>query len=173
MGVYKCRSTPSTTLPGDSDLRRSVVDGLAGTGMPSFAALNPQEIDDLVETLKSLSLRFGKEPQGASIPIAAEPHDAASVGRGALVYDKMKCATCHGAAGEGGPGGANLHNDDGSKARATDFSRSHSVKCGDSPAQLFQTLMVGLDGTPMSGYGEAMTPDEAWDLVHFLKSNRR
>jgi hypothetical protein len=28
--------------------------------------------------------------------------------------------------------------------------------------------MTGLDGTPMSGYAETITPADAWDLVHFV-----
>jgi hypothetical protein len=30
--------------------------------------------------------------------------------------------------------------------------------------------MTGLDGTPMPSYLETVTPDQAWDLVHFLRT---
>jgi cytochrome c oxidase cbb3-type subunit 2 len=172
--VYKCRSTPTDTLPTDDDLKRSIRRGLAGTAMAQFLALGPLQVDDLVETLKHFSSRFEHEPQGTPIDVPPEPPtDAASVARGLKVYDRLKCANCHGWRGEGGPGAINLHNDDGSPAIVTDFTRKYSLKCGDGPARIYTTLMTGLDGTPMSGYAEAVSPEDAWDLVHYVESVRR
>lgn len=172
-GVYKCRSTPSGTLPTDDDLRRSIRDGLFDTGMPSFIAAGVMQIDDLVTLLKRFSWRFAHEPPGQPIAVPPEPsRDPPSIARGAAVYDRMKCANCHGARGRGGgPGAANLRNDDGSEAHVTDLASG--FKCGDKPARIYTTLMTGLDGTPMSSYAETITPEEAWDLVHFVQSLRR
>jgi mono/diheme cytochrome c family protein len=30
--------------------------------------------------------------------------------------------------------------------------------------------MSGLDGTPMPSFADVVKPDEAWDLVHFLRT---
>ena len=30
--------------------------------------------------------------------------------------------------------------------------------------------MTGLDGTPMPSFADNIKPDEAWDLVHFLRT---
>lgn len=172
-GVYKCRSTPSGTLPSDEDLRRSIRDGLFDTGMPSFIAVGAMQIDDLVAVLKSFSARFARESPGQPIAVPPEPpRDPPSIARGAQVYDRMKCGNCHGARGRGGgPGAANLRNDDGAEAHVTDLAGL--FKCGDKPTRIFTTLMTGLDGTPMSSYAETITPEEAWDLVHFVESLRR
>jgi cytochrome c oxidase cbb3-type subunit 2 len=171
--IYKCRSTPTGKLPTDDDLRRSIGHGLWNTGMPSFVALGGLQIDDLVAVLRSVSMRFEREPPAPPIAIPAEPaRDAAGVARGAQVYDRLKCANCHGPAGHGGgPGAANLKNDDGTAAELTDLTARY--KCGETPADVYRTLMTGLDGTPMSSYADVLTPADAWDLVHFVRSLRR
>jgi cytochrome c oxidase cbb3-type subunit 2 len=174
LGVYKCRSTPTGTPPTDDDLRRSIRRGLYGTGMPRFAALGPLQIDGLVETMRHFSPQRMHERPGTPIEVPKEPtNDPASVARGREVYDRMKCASCHGERGEGGPAAVNLRNDDGSIARVTDFTQKDALKCGRSPARIYTTLMTGLDGTPMAAYAEAVTPEEAWDMVHYLMSLRR
>ena len=173
-GVYKCRSTASGALPTDQDLRRSIVDGLPGSGMPPFGALGPLQIDDLVETLKHFSSRFGREAQVPPLAVTGEPaNDGQSVSRGAQVYDRLKCATCHGWRGEGGPGAANLRNDDGTSAEVTDFTRKYSLRCGDTADRLYVTIMTGLDGTPMASYAEAVAGSDAWDVVQYILSVRR
>lgn len=172
-GVYKCRSTATGSLPSDEDLRRSLSHGLPGSGMPRFNALGPLQMDNLVATLKYFSPRFDRDPQGPAFAIAPEPAaDQQSVARGAQVYDRLKCANCHGWHGEGGPGATNLRNDDGTLAEVTDFLRKDGLRCGDAPDRLYLTLMTGLDGTPMAAYAEAVTEADAWDLVHYIRSLR-
>jgi cytochrome c oxidase cbb3-type subunit 2 len=170
LGVYKCRSTPTGTLPTDADLRRSIRDGLFDTGMPSFVAVGSLQIDDMVAVLKTFAARFATQPAAQPIAVPPEPRrDPASIARGAQIYDRMKCGNCHGARGRGGGAGtANLRNEDGSEAHVTDLARG--FKCGNKPARIYTTLMTGLDGTPMSSYAETLTPEEAWDLVHFVQS---
>jgi cytochrome c oxidase cbb3-type subunit 2 len=173
-GIYKCRSTATGALPTDEDLRRSVFDGLPGSGMPSFRALGPLQLGDVIEALKHFSPRFGREPQGPSLAVPPEaPNDQASVARGMQVFDRLKCANCHGWRGEGGPGAAGIHNDDGTPAEATDFSRAQSLRCGDTAEHLYLTVMTGLDGTPMVSFAEVLGGTDAWDLVHYVQSVRR
>ena len=172
-GVFKCRSTPAGSLPTDGDLRRSINAGLDATGMPSFIALGPMQIDELVETVKLFSPRFEKEtPKPAPLP--PEPPDSpASVAHGKEVYASMKCATCHGERGEGGPGALKLRNPDGTEAHVTDFTRWHGLKCGDEPAQIYDSIANGLDGTAMAPYAGAMSPEDGWNLVHYIIRLRR
>jgi cytochrome c oxidase cbb3-type subunit 2 len=169
-GVYKCRSTPTGALPTDDDLRRSIVHGLSDSGMPSFLALGPLQIEDLVPTLKSFSWRFAHEAPGQPIAVTAQtPNDAASVARGAALWSRLKCDNCHGRSGRGdGPGAATLHNDDSTPVHMPDLTRRSAYKCGSADARVFLSMMTGLDGTPMSGYAETITPEDAWDLVHFV-----
>jgi mono/diheme cytochrome c family protein len=56
-GIYKFKSTSGDKRPTDADLRRTIVEGINDTAMPSFALLPPDEIDALVEYVKYLSFR--------------------------------------------------------------------------------------------------------------------
>jgi mono/diheme cytochrome c family protein len=43
-------------------------------------------------------------------------------------------------------------------------------KCGDTDEDLYRIFMTGLDGTPMPSFADYVTPDQAWDLVHYLRT---
>jgi mono/diheme cytochrome c family protein len=55
--VFKFTSTGDGAKATKADLRKTVVQGIAGTAMPSFALLPDDEIDALVEYVKYLALR--------------------------------------------------------------------------------------------------------------------
>lgn len=57
LGIFKYTSTHAGFKPTRKDLQRTLLRGLPGTSMPSFAHLRPDEIDALVEYVKYLSLR--------------------------------------------------------------------------------------------------------------------
>ena len=56
-GVFKFKSTPKGGRPTDEDLKRILVNGIAGTSMPSFKLLPDAEIEALVDYVKYLSIR--------------------------------------------------------------------------------------------------------------------
>jgi mono/diheme cytochrome c family protein len=56
-GIFKFKSTEFVAKPTTADLKRTLVDGIPGTAMPSFALLPNDEIDALVEYVKYLSIR--------------------------------------------------------------------------------------------------------------------
>ncbi len=56
-GIFKFTSTAQGAKPTDDDLRKSILAGIPGTGMPSFGTLSPEEIDSLVEYVKYLGYR--------------------------------------------------------------------------------------------------------------------
>jgi mono/diheme cytochrome c family protein len=170
-GAYKCRTTPSGSAPADEDLQRSIRSGLFGTGMPSFLALSPVETAELVVFLKSAlpsSLVTGAAPP-MQVP-AETANDAASVQRGAASYARLKCDLCHGKDGRGGPNARKSLNDDGTPATAPFLTDPRLFKCGSSPPRLYLSIMTGLDGTPMAAYSEVASPEEAWDIVHFVQT---
>lgn len=55
-GVFKYTSTRAGK-PLASNLRRTLLRGIPGTGMPSFAQLQPEELDALIEYVRYLSIR--------------------------------------------------------------------------------------------------------------------
>ena len=56
-GSFKFKSTVQDARPTDDDLKRILINGIAGTAMPSFALLPEAEIEALVEYVKYLSIR--------------------------------------------------------------------------------------------------------------------
>jgi len=56
-GVFKFKSTERADKPTHADLHRILVNGIAGTSMPSFALLSEPKIEALVEYVKYLSIR--------------------------------------------------------------------------------------------------------------------
>ena len=98
--VFKCRSTPSGTLPTDDDLFRTLNRGLHGTQMPNWSILGEPAQQALVAYLKTFSPRWIEEPPGAPIAVAPEPADEpASRARGEALWTQLACANCHGQAG--------------------------------------------------------------------------
>lgn len=56
-GRYKFKSTPFGQKPTHDDLKKTLIEGIPGTAMPSFRLLPEQEIEALVHYVKYLSLR--------------------------------------------------------------------------------------------------------------------
>jgi mono/diheme cytochrome c family protein len=56
-GVFKFTSTGPSMKPTRADLKRTIVEGLMGTAMPSFRLLPERDIEALVEYVKYLSMR--------------------------------------------------------------------------------------------------------------------
>ncbi|MEX0586962.1 MAG: c-type cytochrome [Pirellulales bacterium] len=56
-GDFKFKSTPLGDKPTDQDLRRTLIQGIPGTAMPSFKLLATTEIDALIEYVKYLAIR--------------------------------------------------------------------------------------------------------------------
>ena len=50
------------------------------------------------------------------------------------------------------------------------FHDGKRFKCGTTDEDLYRIFMTGLDGTPMPSWSDNIKPDEAWDLVFYLRS---
>jgi len=70
--VFKCRSTPSGTLPTDLDLIASIRRGLVNSNMPQWRPVVPQTDADLLAYIKGFSPRWKTEKAGTPIDIPAE-----------------------------------------------------------------------------------------------------
>jgi mono/diheme cytochrome c family protein len=170
--VFKCRSTPSGSLPLDSDLYNTISRGIHASGMPSWKPLLRQERVDLVAYIKTFSSAFQEEKPAAPVEIPPEPPSTAeSIQRGAQLFQSMNCWSCHGKDGRGhGPSAATLTDNKGYPITPFDFTSGSRFKCGDSDRDMFRDLVTGLDGTPMPSFGAAMTSDQRWDVVHYIRS---
>lgn len=170
--VFKCRSTPSGTLPLDSDLYDTISRGLHASGMPSWKPLLRQERVDLVAYIKTFSSVFQEEKPGAPVVIPPEPLSTPeSIQRGAELFQSMNCWSCHGKDGRGhGPSAATLTDSKGYPITPFDFMSGTRFKCGETNQDMFRDLVTGLDGTPMPSFVDAMNADQRWDVVHYIRS---
>jgi mono/diheme cytochrome c family protein len=171
-GLFKCRSTPSGSIPYDDDIFNSITRGYVTTNMPTWVGLNRQERADLVAYIKTLTPRFKEEKPEPPIKIAPEtPDTPESVARGKELFQQMKCWECHGQEGRGnGPSASTLRDNKGNPIPPYDFSTGERFKCGTSNEDLYRIFLTGLDGTPMPSFADYLQPNQAWDLVHFLRT---
>jgi mono/diheme cytochrome c family protein len=171
--TFKCRSTPSDSLPSDNDLYDTISRGVHATSMPSWNALTREQRVDLIAYIKTFSPRFQAEQPAAPLEITAEPANSAeSVQRGADLF-RMKCRSCHGREGRGnGPAAASLADSKGNPITPFDFTSGTQFKCGASDRDLFRDVLTGLDGTPMPSFADSLKPDQIWDLVHYVRTLR-
>jgi len=170
--VFKCRSTPTGSLPLDADLFETIGRGIHASAMPSWYPLTRQERVNVVGSVKSFSPRFREEKSAAPVPIPPEPSATPeSIARGKQLYKKLECWKCHGQEGRGdGPSASTLTDSKDRPIVAYDFTTGERFKCGQSNQDLYRIFLTGLEGTPMPSYLEDVTPDQAWDLVHFLRT---
>lgn len=173
LGLFKCRSTPTGTLPLDTDLFDTIGRGIYTTFMPSWRPLTPEARADLIAYVKTFSPRFKEEKPGEPIKITAETPDTPdSVARGKELFQKtLKCVECHGVEGRGdGPSASTLRDNLGNPIRPFDFADGVRFKCGSTDEDLFRIFMTGLDGTPMPSFADYLDGNQAWDLVHYLRT---
>jgi mono/diheme cytochrome c family protein len=169
---FKCRSTPTGTLPTDEDLYNAVTRGFNTTNMPSWISLTEQQRADLVAFIKTLSPRWKSEKPSEALKIPAEPPvTLESIKHGQELFQKLECWKCHGPEGRGdGPSASTLTDSNDQPIRPYNFAVGSRFKCGATNSDLYRIFMTGLDGTPMPSFADVIKPEEAWDLVHFLRT---
>lgn len=172
LGIFKCRSTPSGTLPTDQDLYDTIGRGLDRSNMPIWNTLTKDQRADLVAWIKHYSPRWQSEKPGAPIEIPAEPEVTPDrVKAGQEVFGRVQCWKCHGVQGmANGPSAATLTDDLGRPILPYNFSDGSRPKCGSTDRDIYRIFMTGLDGTPMPSFADNLKPDEAWDLVFYLRT---
>lgn len=175
IATFKCRSTPTGTLPTDEDLFNSIQRGFTNSNMPPWNTFSRQQRADLVAYIKIFSPRWDKEKAGEPITIPAEPPvTIESIAHGKLLFTKLECWKCHGPHGEGdGPSAATLTDSKDQPIRPYNFSAGGNdsrFKCGSTNQDIYKIFMTGVDGTPMPSFSDVIKPNDAWDLVHFLRT---
>ena len=101
------------SIVDEAAMRKVIAGGVQGTSMPAFAQsaggmLGDKQIDAITTGIRSHWSRPGIL-NGANPPSYAAK-SAGERQRGEVAY-KTYCASCHGAAGQGGPKGSNITND--------------------------------------------------------------
>jgi mono/diheme cytochrome c family protein len=170
--VFKCRSTPSGTLPTDEDLAHSIKRGFVNSNMPSWKPLPDATVGALVQYIKTFSPRWQKEKPGTPIEIPPEPAPTLEgIIAGRATFQKLECWKCHGPEGKGdGPSAASLTDSKDQPIKPFDFHDGTRFKCGSTDQDIYRDFMTGLDGTPMASFSDNLKPNDAWNLVHFLRT---
>jgi cytochrome c oxidase cbb3-type subunit 2 len=173
--TFKCRSTPTGTLPTDQDLYNSVSRGFYNSNMPHWDSLTPETRADLVAFIKTFSDRWKTEKPGDPITIPPEtPVTIQSIAHGYELFEKLECWKCHGQQGRGdGPSASTLTDSKDNPIRPYNFAAGRDdsrFKCGAENKDIYRIFMTGLDGTPMPSFNDVIQPNDAWDLVHFLRT---
>ena len=172
LATFRCRSTPSGTLPTDEDLYDTVGRGVEASNMPSWNPLSDDDRVDLVAYVKHFSDRWKTEKPGTPIEIPPEPAVTADrIKAGQALFQKLECWKCHGVEGRAnGPSADTLTDDQNRPIKPFNFHDQTRFKCGTTDRDLYRIFMTGLDGSPMPSFADNVKPDEAWDLVFYLRT---
>jgi mono/diheme cytochrome c family protein len=125
-----------------------------------------------VAYVKHFSPKWTTEKPGIPIVIPSEPEVTADrVKGGQVLFQKLECWKCHGVEGKAnGPSADTLTDDQNHPILPYNFTEGARFKCGSSDADLFKIFMTGLDGTPMPSFADNVKPEEAWELVFYLRT---
>src|ERR1700720_2662640 len=170
--TFKCRSTPTGTLPTDEDLFNAMTRGFNNSYMPAWITLTAQNRADLLAFIKTFSPRWKTDKPGDPINVPAEPAATLDgIKHGKELFTKLECWKCHGAEGRGdGPSASTLTDSNDQPIRPYNFAEGSRFKCGTTNHDLYKIFMTGLDGTPMPSFADVIKPEDAWDLVHYLRT---
>lgn len=170
-GRYKFRSTPSGAVPTDEDLLRTLTRGVRGTAMVPQTHIPAAELHAVVAHVKTLSPRFA-EPGRPPVQVPPKPAVTPELlAKGEKLYRDSGCLECHGAGGKGdGPSARKGMKDSRDLPIApTDLTR-RPFKRGSDAHETWKSIALGMDGTPMPSYADALEPDQLWAVVLFLES---
>ena len=168
-GVYKFSSTRYGSLPTTADLDRVIRDGLYGTRMPPFAALSTRERRDVIAFLQTLSPRWRSEKPGPPIAIPDEPAPTReSVTQGRELFE-ANCSKCHGDGTGNGASGGKLVDDWGTPITPANLTLGRG-KWARTARDIYLRTMNGINGTPMPESGDALTPDQVWQVAHYVQA---
>jgi mono/diheme cytochrome c family protein len=174
-GRFKLRSTESGAVPTDDDLHRAIRSGMHGSSMPEWAPfLTDVQIAAVTSYVKSFSPRFAAETPQA-IEVAEPPAPSPEIiSRGKAMYERLKCAACHGTDGTGrGAIATDLKDDWGRPTIATSLTEPWTFRGGATTRDVFLRFRTGMNGTPMPSFKEAATDAELWDLAAYVVSLAR
>jgi mono/diheme cytochrome c family protein len=91
------------------------------------------------------------------------PPNAGSVAEGEQYYTTL-CVPCHGETGKGdGPVGLTLN------PRPADLSL-HAVPGVHTDGKLFEWISDGYPGSVMPAFGQALTDEQRWHIVNYLRT---
>jgi len=83
--------------------------------------------------------------------------DPAAIAKGEELFSE-RCSFCHGGHGKGGKG--------------PPLTAGHFKRSG-TDTTLFSTIMAGRPGTQMGAFANALSADDVWDIIAFLRDETK
>lgn len=176
-GAYKFRTTVSGMLPLDSDIERTVREGVPGTEMPRWQdVLSEADISAVVQYIKTFYPYF-TDPDSLPLPedIIEIPEERpferslSSIAAGQKIFVDQDCIKCHGDGGRGdGPQADELVDDWDVPIRPADLTRPY-FKNGKRDQDIYRVFTSALNGTPMPAFDD-LGEEERWQLVDYVQS---
>jgi mono/diheme cytochrome c family protein len=194
LGTFKFAAVAAGSLPNDDDLLRIVKGGLHGTAMLEWNVPEP-DLEAIIQYIKTFSTRWQDEKPGDPIKPGPDPYGEANkakaIENGKKIYHvTARCASCH----------ANYimrdelvaitkeltkadltefrpdmydpvlkESDFGVKLLPPDFIRS-DVRSGSTLNDLYRTIASGVGGTAMPMWKGALSEDDLWAMVYYVRS---
>jgi len=159
-GIYKFRSTDSSSLPMETDLHGTITGGLAQVSMPAFPLMPESDKLAVIEYVKTFYINWDRDKDNRRIvPIPQAPTDLDSderVRRGRAIYLATQCWKCHGVDGRGTGATQTEYTDAwGNPQKAFDFTRGE-LKGGNQPEDVYRTFHTGLRSIMPSFGGDTL-----------------
>ncbi len=183
LGTFKFRTTQSGELPTNEDLYRTVSRGLPGTAMQAFDSdlikngLSEDERWAVIAYIKTFAQEFDdpdldpvKTGKVLSLPVNRAPHNAETIAKGKVVFEKAKCWSCHGKLGRG-DGNKEFRKDDwGFPIRIRNVTHPWKIKAGSEVEDIYMRFTSGISGTPMPSFIKSLNEEDRWNLANYIKS---
>ena len=172
LGIFKIKTTARDELATDEDIFNVITRGMPGTAMREWAELPTDVRWGLVYYIKSFSERFknGKAPAPIKVgtPIPSSPE---SIKKGGEIFSEMQCDSCHGEAGRGnGDLALDLETDWETPIFPRDLTKRWTFRRGSAPQDIYRTVKIGVEGTPMPSFVEDLDEERTWHLVNYVLS---
>lgn len=170
-GLYKIRSTVNKT-PTDQDVFNVITNGMPGTSMPDWKVLPEKDRWNLVAYIKAFAGDKLKEaPKKVDLPKEVAS-SAESLKRGKEMFEAIECHKCHGNEGRAdGPSRPELKDEWGQPVAPANLAKRWNFRGGKDRKEIATRLAVGVLGTPMPAFLDAVEkPEDIWHVTNYVVS---
>ncbi len=161
-------------FPSDDDLRRTIRDGLPGTGMPGWKdILTDAEIDAMILKIKQFGEWEEEDFTPTPIELGTPPEVTPELlAQGRRMFEKA-CVQCHGEEGRGNiTSGKKLKDDPGNRIWPRNLTRPETWRYTRTVTDVFQRLSTGIRGTPMPEHTTTMKIEDRWAVASYVMTLR-
>lgn len=175
-GMYKFTYTEFGKLPQDSTLFTRVSEGLPGSSMQAWKGiLKEDDIWNVVAYIKTFSRKFARDKKRGRVPkpieIGTPPQWTDADREEGKKMFLEKCEKCHGKTGRGsGPSAFGLTDDWQDRIWPRNLTKGWLYRGGNSPEDIYRSIITGITGTPMPGFADTFKPEQAWKIVGYVDS---